>query len=268
MKTEAIPGFQEFPFSHADITRTVYWTGNGAPVLVMHELPGLSPSVAGFGKRLADAGFCVYLPLLFGKPLQHELRGSYRQLCVSREFAKLQAGVSAPITDWLRALATNLSARHGGSKVGAIGMCLTGAFAIPLILEPCVTAPVAAQPGAPFSVPFRALGIGRGQWMSQLNISDDDLQHAADRARAEGLTLLTFRFSTDRVCPAERVQRLQKTFGAQLESHELQSNSVWRTLVSPPHATLTEEYDRAPNRGDDPTRMIFERVVAFLRGRI
>jgi dienelactone hydrolase len=61
-------------------------------------------------------------------------------VCVSEEFAKLeagvlQAGVPRPIVDWLRALAAHVSGLHGGAKVGAIGMCLTGAFAIPLILE-------------------------------------------------------------------------------------------------------------------------------------
>ena len=74
----------------------------------------------------------------------------------------MQVGVSAPIVDWLRALASDLSARHEHANVGAIGMCLTGAFVIPLVLERCVTAPVAAQPGVPFSGVFRAVGLGRG----------------------------------------------------------------------------------------------------------
>jgi dienelactone hydrolase len=261
---EALEGFTEIPFSHEGLAHRVFWIGEGPPVLVMHELPGLSPAALRFGRRLSSRGFRVYLPLLFGEPGQDDWRASHRELCVSREFANLSAGVSAPIVNWLRALAADLSARHQGSRVGAIGMCLTGAFAIPLILEPRVTAPVAAQPGTPFSAAFRAIGIGRGPWMSQLNISDQDLQAAAVRAERDNVTLLAARFEKDRICPAERLDRLQAVFGARLKRRELPGGSFFQ----PPHATLTSEYERAPDRPDEPTRQWFEEVVAFLKANL
>jgi len=266
--TTGIPGFSSFEFAHGRITHTVYSRGEGPCVLVMHELPGLSPAAVGFGRRLVDHGFQVHLPLLFGTPLQHDGRGAYRQLCVSEEFARLQAGVSAPITQWLLALARELSDRSSGRPIGAIGMCLTGAFAIPLILEPRVGAHVAAQPGVPFSIAFRITGLGGGPWMSQLNISDDDLSLAATRAQANGLKLLAFRFDVDRICPKERMVRLREAFGDQLDLHELGATSAWRRLTSPPHATLTEEYDKAPDRPDEPTRQAFARLVEFLHARL
>ena len=37
----------------------------------------------------------------------------------------------------------------GGRGVGAIGMCLTGGFALSMALDPVVLAPVLAQPGLP-----------------------------------------------------------------------------------------------------------------------
>ena len=262
-----LPGFSSFDFAQGGITHTVYSQGEGPSVLIMHELPGLSPAAVHFGGRLVKEGFQVHLPLLFGTPMQRDARGAYKQLCVSQEFARLQAGVSAPITDWLRALARELS-RRSGRPVGAIGMCLTGAFAIPLILEPTVGAHVAAQPGCPFSLAYRITGLGRGPWMSQLNISDDDLNLAATRAAASGLTLLALRFDTDRICPRERMVRLQHVFGAQLELHELKDTNVWRTLTSPPHATLTEEYDKAPERPDEPTRQAFAHLLEFLHARL
>ena len=257
-------GFSEFEFPFADMQHRVFFTGIGPPVLVMHELPGLTPAALNFGRRLAGEGFRVYLPLLFGEFGQDDWRGSYRMLCMSREFANLTAGVSAPVVNWLRALASELSARHGGSKVGAIGMCLTGAFVIPLILEPCVAAPVAAQPGAPFSTVFRAIGIGRGPWMSQLNISDDHVRDAASRAREAGLSLLAARFEKDRICPAERFDRLQSAFGPRMIRRELHGGSFLR----PPHATLTSEYERAPDDPQQPTRQLFDEVVRFLRERL
>jgi dienelactone hydrolase len=261
---EQLDGFAEFSFAHDGISHRVFFLGDGPPVLVTHELPGLSPAALRFGRRLAASGFRVYLPLLFGKPGQDDGLGSFRQLCVSREFAKLEAGVSAPVVDWLRALATDLSGRHGHSSVGAIGMCLTGAFVIPLILEPCVVAPIAAQPGSPFSGKFKVFGIGRGPWMSQMNIADADLQGAAARAKADGVTLLAVRFEKDRVCPAERLNRLATAFGSQLVRRELPGGS----LLRPPHATLTKEYERAPDRPTEPTRLLFAEVVEFLRTRL
>jgi hypothetical protein len=32
------------PFTHSGLTHRVFWIGNRPPVLVMHELPGLSPA--------------------------------------------------------------------------------------------------------------------------------------------------------------------------------------------------------------------------------
>jgi dienelactone hydrolase len=257
--------FEELPpFTHADVTHRVFRTGEGPLVLVMHELPGLTPAALRFGRRLAQRGFSVYLPLLFGEPGQDAAFASHRALCVSREFARLEAGVSAPIVDWLRALANELSRRHQQARIGAIGMCLTGAFVIPLILERCVTAPVAAQPGTPFSLLFRAIGINRGSWTRQLNVSDADVQQAVVRLRRDDLKMLAGRFKKDRVCPAERLDRLNDEFGDRLIRHELPGG----TIFNPPHATLTTGYESAPDRPDDPTHVWFEAVVAFLNARL
>ena len=263
----AVDGYTNFSFAHADIEHVVYVRGEGPPVIVVHELPGLTPAAIRFGERLAREGFRCHLPLLFGRPFDDDAPGAFKKLCVSREFANLEAGVSAPITNWLRALARELGTRHH-SRVGAIGMCLTGAFAIPMILEPTVSAHVAAQPGSPFRVPFTLLGIGRGPWMRQLNISDDDLNAAAARAKAEQLTLLTLRFDVDRICPAERMERLRESFGDRLQLHELKTTGALRRLLRPPHATLTSEYEKAPDRPDEPTRIAFSVLVEFLRARL
>jgi dienelactone hydrolase len=259
-----LDGFHEFAFAAGDITHRVFATGDGPPVIVMHELPGLSPAAIRFGRRLNAAGFTVYLPLLFGEPGQDDWRASYRMLCVSQEFARLAAGVSGPIVDWLRALANDVSARHGNAKIGVIGMCLTGAFAISLILERCVAAPVAAQPGVPFSALYRAVGLGRGPWMSQLNIADRDLHDAARRADSDGVSLLAARFEKDRICPAERLDRLAAVFGSRLIRHELAGGSAF----DPPHATLTVEFEKAPDNPSEPTHQFFSTVVSFLSSHL
>ena len=63
---DQLPDFDTFTFTHADRERTVYRKGEGPAVLVMHEVPGISAEVLRFARRVADAGFTVFMPHLFG----------------------------------------------------------------------------------------------------------------------------------------------------------------------------------------------------------
>lgn len=251
-------------FAAGGLAHRVFRIGQGRPVLVLHELPGMDGPNVAFAERLAAAGFEVHLPWLFGPALRSATLGNYRRLCTSREFGRLQAGVSAPVTDWLRALAADIAACRPGQRVGAIGMCLTGGFVIPLILEPGVAAAVASQPAMPVDVRYLALGWQRGAaWRTQLNVADADLAAAAQLARREGKHLLLQHFSADRACPRERLQRVAEAFGPQAEVHEYaRPGERWRFLRFSPHALLTHEYER--HGDDDVTRQALARVLAFL----
>ncbi len=175
-----LAGFAQFTFATGDISHFVYHSGDrrDPPLLLMPEIAGFAPGLHLFAQRLTIARFQVYVPWLFGPFGQRARILNGFSLCVSREFANLRAGVSAPVTSWLRALATHISQHNGGRPIGAIGMCLTGAFAIPLIIDPSVAAAVAAQPSVPFSALFAAFGVGRGAWMRQLNVSEHDICEA------------------------------------------------------------------------------------------
>src|SRR5580698_4909007 len=152
----ALEGFEETTFTHDGKTRSVYRRGKGPGVVVMHEIPGIYPAVVSFATRVADAGFTVAMPHLFGvvgRPLSGGyLAGSMLGACISREFRVLAARESSPITHWLRALCRDLHASIGGKGVGAIGMCLTGNFALALMVDEAVMAPVLSQPSLPFAV--------------------------------------------------------------------------------------------------------------------
>lgn len=80
----------------------------------------------------------------------------------------------------------------------------------------------------------------------------------------DNLTLLAGRFEKDRICPAERLDRLQRQFGDRLIRRELPGGSI----LKPPHATLTTVYEKAPDDPDEPTHKWFEEVVAFLKERL
>jgi dienelactone hydrolase len=266
MRSAGLEDFTSYKWSHGNISHDVYVIGDGPPVLVMHELSGMSATAVDFAGRLAGQGFRVYLPRLFGKPLQAAAFGNSLKLCISREFGRLAAGKSAPITDWLRALTQDMSTRHGNSRVGAIGMCLTGAFVIPLVIDPWVAAPVAAQPAVPFSIIYVNTGLGHGRWARELNVSDEHLAAAGRRLKADNMRLLALRFEEDRMCPRARFDRLREAFGDNLEIEELGGASKSQRRR---HATLTLEYDKARDAGPDhPTHKAFGRVVEFLRARL
>ncbi len=256
-----LDGFDGFPFAHDGARRTVYRRGTGPAIVVMHEMPGITPEVAAFGRRLADAGFTVFLPHLFGTPGQ-PLSAAYLlvtlgRACVSREFAVLAADRSSPITDWLRALARHAHARCGGPGVGALGMCITGNFALALMLDDAVTAPVLSQPSLPFPVTA---------WhRAALHVSPAELAAVKARAAA-GCPVLGLRFTADPLCPAERFARLRRELGAAFEGIEIDSrpgnpHGIKRTA----HSVLTNDLVDAEGH---PTRAALDRVLAFFRARL
>jgi dienelactone hydrolase len=171
-----------------------------------------------FAERLLAAGYTVYLPSLFGRPGQLASTGavlrSILRVCVSREFAIL-ADRTSPVVSWLRALAARAYSECGGPGVGAIGMCLTGGFALAMAVEPAVLAPVVSQPGLPAPVTAAK--------RAAVGLEPADL--TAIKAHTHGgLCVLGLRFSADRGCPAERFQRLRRELGEAFEAVEVDSS--------------------------------------------
>jgi dienelactone hydrolase len=257
-----VEGFEASDFNFADATRTLYKRGSGPGVVVMHEVPGITPAVQRFARRVAEEGFTVYMPHLFGTPGRgYDAMNNVTQIaraCVAREFHVLASQRSSPITDWLRALCRHAHAECGGVGVGAIGMCLTGNFALALMVEPCVMAPVLSQPSLPF-----VLGSKR---KAAVHVSDEDLRTAARRARDDGAGLLGLRFTHDFMCPKERFDTLREAFGDGFEAIEIDSSpgnphGIARTAHSVVARDLVDEEGH-------PTRAALERVLALFRERL
>ena len=146
---QAVPGFEARTMEFLGAARCVYRAGSGSAVIVMSEMPGITPAVAAFARRVVEAGHTVFMPQLFGEPMRPPLRGytarTILKACISREFRVLASDQSSPIVDWLRALARAAHAECGGRGVGAIGMCFTGNFALAMMLDAPVLAPVLSQ---------------------------------------------------------------------------------------------------------------------------
>ncbi len=256
----ALEGFETTTFEHGGRSHPVVTAGSGPAVVVVHEIPGLHPGVLDFARRLLAAGYRVYLPSLFGHPgaplTTAATVRSIARICVSREFTVL-ADRTSPVVSWLRALAARAHAECGGPGVGAIGMCLTGGFALAMAVEEAVLAPVLSQPGlpAPVSAAKRAA----------LGIDAADLTRVEQRT-ADGLCVLGLRFSNDKGCPAERFATLRRELGEAFEGIEIDSSPGNPFGIRPSaHAVLTVELVDRPGH---PTRAALDRVLQFLQQRL
>lgn len=206
------------------ITHPTYRKGTGPGVIVIHEIPGLTPDVIAFGEEVVAAGYTVVMPHLFGTPEAGLGPGSvskaFRQVCVSREFTKLATGETTPIAGWLRSLSCELHAELGGPGVGALGMCFTGGFALAMMVDDSVAAPVLCQPSVPFPV-----GKERG---ADLNLSPADLATVKQRA-AGGCQVLGLQFTGD-IATGTRFETLTR---------ELGENFIRVDFPGRQHSTLT-----------------------------
>lgn len=256
-----LDGFSSFSFEEGGAERDVYTRGSGPGVVVIHEIPGITPAVARFATRVADAGFRVYVPHLLGTPGRPfslpYVMSSMARACVSSEFAVLARRESSPITHWLRALCRRAHAECGGPGVGALGMCLTGNFALALMVDPSVMAPVLSQPSLPFGL--------SASHRAAIHLSDADLQVVKQRVKG-GCPLLGLRFTHDPLCPRERFDTLRRELGAGFEAIEIDSgpgnpHGIKRLA----HSVVTEDL---VDEAGHPTHAALERVLELFRTRL
>jgi len=259
--SDALDGFTEDAFTDDGKTRRLFRRGDGPAVIVISEAPGITPSVAGFGRRVAEIGCTAVLPSLFGTPGK-EVSAGYAAstigwACVSKEFSTFALRKTSPITDWLRALARQEHERCGGPGVGVVGMCLTGGFALAVMVEDAVLAPVLSQPSLPFAL--------SGRHKSDLGISDRDLARVKERTAA-GIEVLGLRFTNDRLCPGARFDRLRDELGDAFVSVEIDSSSGNpHGIGSTAHSVLTEHLVDEPGH---PTREALDQVLELFRTRL
>ena len=268
MSAASLPGYERSCFTYDGASHDVYRAGSlqAPPLLLMHELPGVAPGLLLFAERLRSAGFQVHIPHLFGVVGQRQPLRNAARLCVSREFAYLRAGVSAPVTRWLRALVAQISADNAGGNVGVIGMCLTGAFVIPLILHPSVVAAVAAQPSVPLSALHLLTGAEGGAQAAALNVSADDISAARTRLQSGETHLLAVRCRADRLCPAAKLQRFEDEFPVGLQLRQYGTAQQRNAIGARPHATYTKEYRLAGEaEADHPSRQAYADLLLFLQ---
>ena len=262
MASDALAGFAREEFRDGDTVHDIYRLGSGPAVIVISEVPGITPGVAGFARKVADRGLTVVLPHLFGTPgrepsMPYAL-DTIARLCISREFSGLALGKASPIISWLRALARAEHRRCGGPGVGVVGMCYTGGFGLAMAVDDAVLAPVLSQPSLPFALDRRR--------RSDLQVSPADWSRIQQRARDEDLCVLGLRFTGDRAVPAERFATLREKLGDHFIAVELDSspgNPYGHPKAA--HSVLTEHLQ---DREGTPTRAARDQVLDFLSQRL
>lgn len=247
-----------------NIGKKVYVTGKGPAVIVMTEMPGISPHVARFARWVRGAGFTVYMPSLFGRdgavPGAEEGVAVFKRACVSAEFRAFASNASSPVTQWLRALARLAHEECGGPGVGAIGMCFTGNFALSMMMEPAMLAPVVCQPSLPMDEP------------AGMNVGADELAAVRERLEREDLTVMAYRFDGDRFCKAERFAAFSQALGERFVARVLPDSAAnpdtppfFAQVVASPHSVVTAHLI---DEAGQPTLAARDEILAFFARRL
>jgi dienelactone hydrolase len=264
-----LASFEQYPYTADGVTHTVYRKGTGPVVVVITEMPGISPMVLGFADRIVALGCTAVLPDLFGEAGKDPLQGnplsvagyglkSMGGACISREFSVMAAGKSSPVVSWLRALAHDEHERAGGPGVGVVGMCFTGGFALAMAVDDLVLAPVMSQPSLPFPVGAARKGA--------VDTSDADLAIVKNRCDAEGLRVLGLRFDGDPFVPRERFAFLKERLGDGFVAVELrQEDGHPDGPLGKHHSVLTGDLIDEPG---EPSRAALDQVLELFRSKL
>ncbi|GAA4686775.1 dienelactone hydrolase family protein [Frondihabitans cladoniiphilus] len=258
-----LTGWARAPFTGGGLTYDCYEKGSGPGVVLIPEVPGITPEVLGLADHLVDEGFTVVVPSPFGEPGRAPTTGyvvrTVSRLCVSAEFRAFAVNAHRPITDYLRAVAADLASRTPGPGVGVIGMCFTGGFALAAALDDSVVASVLSQPAVP-------MPLGRARQLAPAPVSAEEFDRIAERADAGEVCALGLRFSNDFSAPRARFATISKRLGDAFEVIELDSSLGNAGGFSKgAHSVLTHEVRDEPGH---PALEARRRVVEFLRGRL
>jgi dienelactone hydrolase len=256
---DTLEDFEKEPMTLDGVTKAVYTGGSGPAVIVMAEMPGISPHVARFARWVRDAGFSVYIPSLFGRdgayPTVEQGVSTFKAACVSAEFRAFAANQSSPVSVWLQALARAAHDVCGGPGVGAIGMCFTGNFALTMMLEPAVLAPVLCQPSLPLDDP------------AGVEISQEELQTVRARLDRDNLIVRAYRFDGDRFCTAQRFNTYLEALGERFVATVLPDAAAnpntppfFDQVVASPHSVVTAHLI---DKAGEPTIAARDEILDF-----
>ena len=247
-------GYRRDRFEAVGIAHDVYRAGDGPSVILLHELPSISWRTVKLAEHIREGGFRVVMPVLVGgvledptTPIRKAKLGaafvtSTLRLCISWQFVALMQRRTSPITGWLLALAHEEARTSGRPKVGVIGMCLIGGFALGTAIDPVVGVAVSSQPSLPFAMGL--LGRIPGQ-ATDPGVSPADYDRLIARRMDSDFCVRAFRYATDKIAPVQRVERLAR---------ELAPGLIFTPIEAqvPAHSVLSDATDSGPDPSAKP----------------
>jgi len=222
---------------------------SGFPVIILHELFGISASLLAFAEMIEAAGFKTYLPVLFGstepaKTAMDKLKRGAEFTCVAHQFRIFSSEESGPWAEWLRHLVDWSCSDSGHGRAGAIGLCLTGNFVLSMAVNAKVAAPVMGEPSLPF--------LGGG-----LHATPAEVAQVRQRLDS-GLEMRAYRFETDTKCKAGRFLEFEQKLGQGFKGTTLPATEKL-------HSVFTEDLRDA---GGQLRHDKVDEVIDFLRTRL
>jgi dienelactone hydrolase len=233
------------------------------PVLLLHEMPGLTRQCLILATNLAAQGFKVYVPLMFGVPDVHtRYAGAWNDLHLmvfGSGWHVYRKSQTPRIVNDLRDLIKEIERVNRTNSIGVIGMCLSGSLPLALLSERSVRAVVLSQPAIPF--------LRSSQEEAALGLSPEDLFVATNRVAFEKIPIMALRFETDLICQKRRFDTLKYELGTNFVDLTIPLKEYNADMLKDghPHAVLTQWYCGVTNSA---TRSRFEKVVEYLHDRL
>lgn len=233
------------------------------PVILLHELPGLSSETLYYAKSLSS-DFSVYVPLLFGAPNQSSAwKGSVAFRTNGEWIARPELGGNSRIVKWLQHVTTQVQEKHPGQSIGIIGNCLTGALPLALLDNRAVNAVVLAQP----SLPLPTLYYSHEDKYS-LDLSERALSQAIART---DVPIYFTRFESDCISRPEKKITLSAHFGDRLIDGGIANyeyTNLGETLPPRAHSTLIgawgstdRTWEASKNRREEVHRFLAHKLL-------
>lgn len=258
-------------FTADNMSFPIYLSGSGPAVIVIAEMPGITPKVLGFARTVRDRGFTVILPHLFGSagrdttiahngkiPAWANFATTVIKACVRKEFITMATGQTSPIVSWLRALGREMHDRCGGPGIGAVGMCFTGGFTLAMATDERLLVPVMSQPSLPLAL--------SETHRHDLGTSLNDLTAVQKRCASEDLEVIGLRFRGDGLVPGSRFDSLRRLLGDNFIALELDPAAANPAAETPPHSVLTEHLINEPGEPThDALNLVLDHLVRKLQ---
>lgn len=190
----------------------------GKPIILLHAINGISPSLLEFALEMETWGYRVYLPSLYGDPIAGDSAFGYDMALEALAFLKLDQRWNlhdetdaGPILAETLAWTRWVKEKEAGKPLTVIGNCLTGNFPLAVLAEPGVELAVLAQPALPVkNYPEILLRLPQSKKKRvALGIPDETMNQLAAAMRGNpNKRIVGFHYAHDPLAPVAKFDAL------------------------------------------------------------